>query len=174
MSRALYIGRFQPFHKGHLMAVKWILGRESELIIGIGSCQYSHSAENPFTLGERIYMIWSTLKKEKLYDRCILVPIPDTDSKHAFWVKIVKYCTPPFSRVYSNDPLTRLLFEEEGIPVHEIPFFSREKLQGTFIRKLMAEGNPLWETLVPEPVRNIIKEINGEKRLRKIFEIQKQ
>ena len=95
-------------------------------------------------------------------------------SNHAFWVKVVQYCAPPFSRVYSNDPLTRLLFEEEGIPVHSIPFFDREKLQGTFIRRLIAEGNPLWESLVPDPVKNIIKEIGGEKRLRKIFEIQKQ
>lgn len=174
MSRALYIGRFQPFHKGHLMAIKWILEKEKELVIGIGSCQYSHSIKNPFTLGERMLMIWLTLKSENLCDRCILVPIPDTDSKHAFWVKVVQYCAPPFSRVYSNDPLTRLLFEEEGIPVHSIPFFDREKLQGTFIRRLIAEGNPLWESLVPDPVKNIIKEIGGEKRLRKIFEIQKQ
>jgi len=153
--------------------VKWILGREERLIIGVGSSQYSHSLRNPFTLGERVYMIWQTLIEEGVYEKCVIVPIPDTDSKHAFWVRVVKYCSPPFSKVYSNDPLTTLLFEEENIPVDPIPFFNREKYEGTYIRKLIAEGNPLWEDLVPSAVRRIIKEIGGDKRIKKLYSLQK-
>ncbi|MEM0023032.1 MAG: adenylyltransferase/cytidyltransferase family protein, partial [Archaeoglobaceae archaeon] len=47
--RALFIGRFQPYHLGHHEVVKKILEEVDELIIGIGSAQESHSLENPFT-----------------------------------------------------------------------------------------------------------------------------
>ncbi|MBP7820288.1 MAG: adenylyltransferase/cytidyltransferase family protein, partial [Candidatus Methanofastidiosum sp.] len=51
--RALYIGRFQPFHLGHLHVVKLILNSSKEIIIAIGSSQVSHTIQNPFTAGER-------------------------------------------------------------------------------------------------------------------------
>ncbi|HDJ89497.1 MAG TPA: nicotinamide-nucleotide adenylyltransferase, partial [Thermoprotei archaeon] len=56
--RGLFIGRFQPFHLGHFYALKWILSKVDEVIIGIGSAQVSYTIKNPFTLGERIEMIW--------------------------------------------------------------------------------------------------------------------
>ena len=64
--RALFIGRFQPFHKGHLEAVKMILKENDEIIIAVGSAQYSHKLENPFTAGERITMIRKALEEEKV------------------------------------------------------------------------------------------------------------
>ncbi|EQD45121.1 nicotinamide-nucleotide adenylyltransferase, partial [mine drainage metagenome] len=51
--RAFVVGRFQPFHNGHLHVIKEILSQYSSVIIGIGSAQYSHTMENPFTAGER-------------------------------------------------------------------------------------------------------------------------
>ncbi len=50
---ALLIGRFQPFHNGHLEVVKTISKKCDRMIIGIGSAQLSHTFENPFTAGER-------------------------------------------------------------------------------------------------------------------------
>jgi cytidyltransferase-like protein len=38
---AIFVGRFQPFHKGHLKAIRWILKREKEIFIVIGSSQES-------------------------------------------------------------------------------------------------------------------------------------
>ncbi|MEM3816353.1 MAG: adenylyltransferase/cytidyltransferase family protein, partial [Candidatus Bathyarchaeia archaeon] len=34
--RALYVGRFQPFHLGHLEAVRYILNNAAELVIVVG------------------------------------------------------------------------------------------------------------------------------------------
>lgn len=168
MSRGLYIGRFQPFHKGHLRAVKWILEREDELIIGIGSAQYSYTLRNPFTVGERIYMIWTTLKSEGLLDRIMFSAIPDTDSQHSTWVSYVKTYTPPFDRVYTNDPLSQILFQDEGIDVQPIPFFDREIYSATRIRNLIMEDNKEWMNLVPKPVAEFIIKIGGDKRIKKL------
>jgi len=45
--RGLFVGRFQPFHKGHLKAMKDILEKVDELVIVVGSSQYSHTMDNP-------------------------------------------------------------------------------------------------------------------------------
>ena len=90
-TRAFFIGRFQPFHKGHLAMVKRILQSNDELVIGIGSAQYSHTGENPFTGGERYEMIKRALDAEGIHDYHI-VPIPDTHV-HSVWVtaKMIKH-----------------------------------------------------------------------------------
>src|SRR3989442_15088954 len=56
-SRALFVGRFRPFHKGHLAMAKRSLAKHDDLIIGIGSAQYSHTGENPFTAAARLAML---------------------------------------------------------------------------------------------------------------------
>jgi len=55
--RAFFIGRFQPFHLGHMEVLRKILKEVEELIVGVGSAQESHTIENPFTAGERILMV---------------------------------------------------------------------------------------------------------------------
>jgi nicotinamide-nucleotide adenylyltransferase len=57
VKRGLYVGRFQPFHLGHLEAIENVLKEAEELVIVIGSAQYSHNINNPFTAGERLVMI---------------------------------------------------------------------------------------------------------------------
>ena len=38
--KALFIGRFQPFHLGHLLLLQRLSTQYEEIIIGIGSSQY--------------------------------------------------------------------------------------------------------------------------------------
>lgn len=170
MKRALFIGRFQPFHLGHLAALKWILEREDIVIIGIGSSQFSHDPLNPFTAGERIEMIWRVLVGEGLLNRCIITTIPDTNKKHSLWVSTVFHYTPRFQRVYTNDPLSQLLFKEAKVEVLPIPMFKRSEYSATRIRHLIVEGKP-WEHLVPREVAKFIKEINGEDRIREVYKL---
>jgi len=166
--RGFYIGRFQPFHYGHLKAIEWILSKVHELVIGIGSAQFSHTWENPFTVGERIEMIWRVLKSRELLDKCIIVAVPDTDRVHSLWVAMVRLYTPKFDIVFTNDSLSRRLFEEEGYRVEGIPFYKRELYNATRIRKLMAKGDE-WRKYVPEEVIRVIEEIKGVERIRHLF-----
>ena len=161
--RALYIGRFQPFHMGHLHTVKKILEEADELIIGIGSAQYSHTLKNPFTCGERIEMIRRTLVD---LSRIIIVPVTDLHI-HGIWVKHLCTMTPRFDVVYSNEPLTARLFTEEGFSVNSFPLYSRKSYDSTKIRSKIVEGNP-WKDDVPEEVYRFIKKIKGDERLRDI------
>ena len=61
--RGLMMGRFQPFHLGHLVLVKQILSECDEVIIAITSSQFNYLEKDPFTAGERIEMIHQSLKE---------------------------------------------------------------------------------------------------------------
>ena len=61
MTIALLVGRFQPFHFGHLNAVQNILKSYDALIIIIGSANKSCELKNPFSVKERMSMITNTM-----------------------------------------------------------------------------------------------------------------
>ncbi|MFQ5883533.1 MAG: adenylyltransferase/cytidyltransferase family protein, partial [Thermoplasmata archaeon] len=45
----LLVGRFQPFHRGHLAMVRRILEDHSGIIFGVGSSQSKDTEKNPFS-----------------------------------------------------------------------------------------------------------------------------
>lgn len=162
--RGFLIGRFQPFHNGHLSVVEAIATEVDELVVGIGSAGDSHTTANPFTAGERIMMITKTLSSFDLVTYA--VPIEDLE-RHAVWVSHVRSMCPDFDVAYSNNPLVIRLFEEAGVEVRQSPMFNRNVLEGAGIRRRMIAGEP-WRDQVPEPVVDVIEEIDGVARIRHV------
>ncbi len=165
MTRALFIGRFQPFHFGHLHAIETILTQCDELILVIGSAQMSHQRDNPFTAGERIEMVRGALSEAKIpSDRYMIIPISDAPA-HRIWVSAVESQTPRFDLVFSNQSLTRRLLIEAGYEVRSITLFQRGKFEASDIRMRILEGKD-WSELVPSEVYRVVQEIDGENRIR--------
>jgi nicotinamide-nucleotide adenylyltransferase len=172
VKRGLFVGRFQPFHLGHLAAIKDVLKEVDELVIVIGSAQYSHNLNNPFTAGERLVMIRKALEEAGIdYSRVWVVPVPDAHL-HMMWVSAMEGYTPPFDVVYSNEPLTRRLFIEAKYRVKSIRFHERKLYSSTEIRERMLKEES-WEKLVPKSVAAFIKEIDGVNRLRDLTKSDK-
>jgi len=172
VNRGLYVGRFQPFHLGHLGAIKEVLKEIDELAIVIGSAQYSHNPSNPFTAGERLVMIRRALEEAKVdISKVWIVPVPDVHL-HMLWVSALEGYTPKFNIVYSNEPLTRRLFTEAGYIVKNIPYYNRNIYMSTIIREKMIKDEN-WTELVPKSVANFIKEIDGVNRLRDLAQTDK-
>lgn len=170
--RGLYVGRFQPFHLGHLTAVKSILKQVDEIIIVIGSAQYSHRLDNPFTAGERMTMIRLALAEAKIdCSRVWIVPVADVHL-HMMWVSALEGYTPRFSVVYSNEPLTRRLFMEAKYKVKAVPFYERKVYASTHVREKMLRDDS-WQKLVPRSVADYVKEIDGINRLRDLAKSDK-
>ena len=161
MMRALYIGRFQPYHLGHQLVLQKISEEVEEIVIVIGSAQESHSLENPFTAGERIAMIYGALGE--LRGRCYVIPLQDVQ-RNSVWVSHLISMVPRFDIVYSNNNLVVQLFTEAGVAIRQPPLYHREVYSGTAIRKLMLEGGD-WRSLVPVSVASVIEEIDGINRL---------
>ncbi|WGL60243.1 adenylyltransferase/cytidyltransferase family protein [Pigmentibacter sp. JX0631] len=67
---SVYIGRFQPFHLGHLQSIKFALKYSKKLIIILGGAYSSPSPRGPWNITQRIEMIRScltTLEKKKVF-----------------------------------------------------------------------------------------------------------
>ena len=171
-TRGLYVGRFQPFHLGHLEAIKKILEEVEELVVVIGSAQYSHRPDNPFTAGERLVMIRTALEEAKVdYGRLWVVPVADVHL-HMMWVSALEGYTPKFQLVYSNDALTKRLFMEAGYKVKGIPFYDRQFFSSTAVREKMLVDDS-WKALVPKSVSDFIIEIDGVNRIRDLTRTDK-
>ncbi len=172
VTTGLYVGRFQPFHLGHLEATKFILSRVDDLVIVVGSAHDSHTLENPFTAGERITMIRLGLKEGKIDpNRLTVLPLPDAEF-HKVWVAHLLSQTPSFDEVFTNEPLTGRLLKEAGMRVERIPMFNRTSYTATEVRRRMLTGKN-WQELLPRSVSAYVKQIKGDERIREIAQTDK-
>ena len=133
-----------------------------ELILGIGSAQESYTWKNPFTAGERLEMVARVLREARL-DGVLAIPLPDIQ-RHALWVRYVESILPPFERVYTNNPLTRLLFEQARYRVESPKLVDRARYEGETVRACLAR-NRGWAPLVPPAVARYLVELGAPARL---------
>ncbi len=63
---AVFIGRFQPLHNGHLRVIRTGLAQARRLLVVIGSAEAARRPDHlPFTAGERAEMILASLESEE-------------------------------------------------------------------------------------------------------------
>jgi nicotinamide-nucleotide adenylyltransferase len=168
MRVGLLVGRFQPFHLGHLEAVKYALKGVDYLYVVVGSAQRSHERDNPFTAAERITMIKSALDGNGVDpSKWMAIPIADADS-HSLWVATIVSMVPKFDIVFTNDALTFLLFNEEGAQVKAVPYFDRSQYSATNVRSRILERKD-WVSLVPPQVAKLVREFGGVERVRALM-----
>jgi len=141
-----------------------IMKEVDELVIIIGSSQYSHNLDNPFTAGERIEM-WLRIL-QPLGINPIFVTIPDAPSNDV-WVEWVQNMCPKFDLAITGDPLSAKLIESAGYKVKSPEFYNKESFNGTKVRDRIISDQE-WKELVPIEVLNYLDEINGIDRVRKI------
>ena len=85
---AIYIGRFEPVHNGHLALLRRALDNAAHVIVVIGSAWQARSPKNPFTWQEREAMLRDALPPA---DRSRLQVLPVRDYyNEAVWVKAVR------------------------------------------------------------------------------------
>ena len=171
MVRALFLGRFQPFHNGHYEIIHQFMEEMTDvehLIIAVGSAKKSYTLGNPFTAGERIEMIWISLKEE-WRKKCFIIPIDDVN-RYGIWVSHVEELVPEFDTVIGNNPVNAKLFGDKGYNILHIDPIYRNMFKGTYIRGMMADG--VWDGLprrdeyVPKAVEEYLNEIDGVQRIR--------
>ncbi len=162
MKSSLFIGRFQPFHNGHLKVIKDILG-ENETITIVVCGPEKPNEKNPFSFGEREEML------KKVFDnggvRYEIRKIPDVNDDDEWSEKIRKLGG--FDVAYSRNLWTIRCLKKIGIPVKKHKFYMRWKNCGRVIRERILKGKE-WKNLVPEEVYEYLKKIKGEERIRKL------
>ena len=158
----LLIGRFQPFHLGHLDALHFALSKVEKLWVGLGSSNKPPQKNNPFSAEERKEMILDSVN-DSVKKRIKIYFIPDLEN-HVKWIELIDTIVPKFDVIFTNDELTKHLYSKRNVKVISIPFTKRETLSGTNIRDLIISDQK-WEDLVPEGTRNFLNNISVKDRL---------
>ena len=161
----LLVGRFQPFHLGHLEALQFALTKVDKLWVGLGSSNQPIQKNNPFTADQRKKMIISSIP-DYMKGRISIYFIPDLDN-HIKWIEKINDIVPDFDVIFSNDELTKHLYSKRNIKVISIPFLKRDRLSGTNIRDLITTDQK-WDNLVPEGTKKFLIENNAKDHLKNL------
>ncbi|MEK6952504.1 MAG: adenylyltransferase/cytidyltransferase family protein [Nanoarchaeota archaeon] len=148
----LIIGRFQPFHKGHLYLVKKALEYVDEIIIGVGSVNIKNN-DNPFNFKERKNLIEVSLEKYKIINKIKkIVPIDDYPDNDDIWLDELKKKTGSFNVVFGNNEWVNGILEDRGVKVVRFKLYKRNIYEGKKIREEMKKAkNPLAVLKKHEP-----------------------
>jgi nicotinamide-nucleotide adenylyltransferase len=169
----LIIGRFQPFHLGHLYIIKKYSQNENSFIkIVIGSSQKSNEKSNPFTKEEREEMIKKTLedsniKNYKIYN------VPDYKNDKD-WLFAIKKIVGKFDIVVTGNDWVKSLFVKEKYELHAYNEQKERfgKIKATSIRKKWLELKS--RKGIPKAVFEYLKTIKTTERLKEIHDPKKK
>lgn len=172
MQSALFIGRFQPFHKGHLDVVKKILKDNERIIIVIGSAEKNFMQRDPLTAGERFQLIEESLKEAKIKpERYCIIPVRNVNN-YALWVNHINIHVPPYTKIYTGSELVKACYLGKYYKKHEknktgpkLIDVNREiPISASEVRESILR-NDSWEKLVPKAVAGLFKKWDIKSRL---------
>ena len=174
MRRALYLGRFQLFHLGHLDVLHHIedAGDVDEIVIAIGSTQYDwrHKAprwpraNNPFTYEERREMITRSVDGA-LRLPWTVVGVPDTH-EHESWFAGLCLAVGEFDPFYSSDARERAFFTAHGKEARDFP--RRYAFHAGSLRRRIADGvDP--RPYLPEGAAAVLAGLDARQRLERLY-----
>lgn len=180
---AVFIGRFQPFHNGHLSIIKRGLELAKEVIVVVGSASAARNIRNPFTFEERKAMIEAVFPEETQFvyrgngRRISIVGVPDYPYDENKWVASVQTAVMGALN-FSPDSLKITLIghskDASSYYLKMFPFWSSEavsnyhNISATDIREIIFSGrknhigmNQIWPNdfslgQLPQPVENLL------------------
>jgi bifunctional NMN adenylyltransferase/nudix hydrolase len=89
MSNGIFIGRFQPAHKGHIQVLADAASRVDKLLILIGSANQCRSIKNPWTYKERRNYLFTKLREAKV-ENYEIKPLNDYKYADSQWITDVR------------------------------------------------------------------------------------
>lgn len=163
MPTPLFLGRFQPFHNGHLLVIQGMVKTMGNPIIVICDPMKPDAAgEDMFTLDERREMISSALLSANIMDATI-VTCKDAGND-ADWVKYVLDAAEKHSDVviWSGRDEIRAAFEAAGIATKKIVHVPG--IDSAVLREQMRAGSGEWRKKVPAGALDVIEDVLAKKK----------
>lgn len=158
MKTVIFVGRFQPFHKGHKHAIEDLKDNYKVKIV-IGSSKSEGTFENPLNSEERKEII------SKCFPELEISEIPDFPSDDKWTEKLIRKTE--FDLAVSGNSHTRKCLKEFGIEVKKPDILKPEKYKGELIRGKIVKGKE-WKDSVPECALGVLDSLGFEERVRKI------
>ena len=161
------VGRFQPFHNGHLQLILGIINQVETIKIGIGSSQSVNTPENPFSFDERKQMIIDSLDHHGIIPSIYTIyAIPDLHNITK-WTESLMQIFGDFDIFYSNNEWIRQFLLNYGKKIGSLMKFDFERFNGTFIRAQIKADRAITD-LLPISVITIMRKIQGFQRIKEL------
>lgn len=152
---AVLIGRFQPFHNGHLRNVKQAADLAEKVHILIGSAYQPRTIKNPFTHTERMKMIMSILEDEGLdHNKFKFSYIRDYGYNDNLWIREVQQAVKGSDKSLNDSDVVILGHEKDDsswylrafpnwnfLPLGGFVEYGSHPIDATKIRELYFEGH---------------------------------
>lgn len=132
--KAFIIGRFQPFHKGHLFLIKEALKVADTAVIGIGSANVIDH-DNPYPVSDRLSMLREALSEAQLEKSIEKIVTIDDVPDDVEWLKLTLENVSGVDLIVSNNDWVNDIFKEAGFTVMTIPYYMRHIYEGKKIRE---------------------------------------
>ena len=171
----MLIGRWQPFHNGHLWVVNKVINKYGKIAIAIVNIDPSNPPDvnfdrffptaNPFGYWDRYYMLMNIFNDKRIWDKIRLVPAWHPRVK----VQGENYCFPPKNRRVWIVPLTSdeeekkaRDFSDRREKVEIISQIPEEilKYNAVKIRQLIVCNNEEWRQYIPQALFTIENKIH--------------
>lgn len=173
----VFIGRFQPFHQGHLAVVQQGLAKADKLIVLLGSAFQPPSTRNPWNVEEREQMLRTCLSADD-NRRVITAPLMDAPYNDEAWVRNVQatvqgLVTAHFAQPHRK-PTIGLIGHNKDHSSYYLKLFPQwgsvsvdnvDNLSSTPLRDALLNDcvNADWldnnaTTALPAPVRSLLKQ----------------
>ncbi len=165
----VFIGRFQPFHNGHLSIVQRALKESENVIILCGSAHQPRSVKNPWYHQERAAMILNSLGGDK--HRVHISPLSDIAHSDVDWVKSVEAIVNGIATAYTKKPGKQSIGiighskDQSSFYLKLFPFWgmveagNHESLNSTTIREEYFTTAKINTEIMPESVCRTLKEM---------------
>jgi nicotinamide-nucleotide adenylyltransferase len=163
------IARWRPVHIGQAVVLHALCDAATHAKIGIGSAN-RYNVRNPFTFDETADMIRLVLSARDNYE---IVRVDDLDDGPRWREKVLGLFGPLDMFVTDNPYVSSLLRDDYALmrPVALVPPERRVRVDGTMVRRLLAQGGD-WQSLVPPEVARYITDHGLDARFRREFGLQ--
>lgn len=144
--KAAFIGRFQPFHRGHRNVIEEYRERFEEFCIVIGSAGEEGTEDNPLSFEDR----------EKIISACYpdieIIGIEDEekdDEGNRKWIEKVREKSEAEVVISQNNTVRDIVENFPGLELEQQELHDPKIYSGTAVRRRIKSGEE-WRYLVPE------------------------
>ena len=146
--KAVFVGRFQPLHNGHLDALEYIEEEYDDIVFVIGSAQESGTKDNPWSADERKKILNEIFPDIPLY---FLEDVPGDDKE---WLENLNTLVGKYDALFSGNDWVLDVCRMYQVPCKKVKF--NLDITGTAIREKLRAGLSVAE-FVPPQVNEWIK-----------------
>lgn len=182
ISLGIFIGRFQPFHKGHLHSIVTGLEQCGRLLVMIGSTHRARNVRNPFTYEERKQMLEDNLRaydREEGTDissRVVIGGVRDYLYNDQPWVDEVKALVTEYSD--ASDSIAMVGFEKDHSTYYlklfpeygRVPIENYQNLNATPLRHQFLENGSHQHEPFPDATQQFLAQFKFHEEFARLQE----